>query len=142
MTEDRREQDRRMDDQTLAQKLDSHIERFDVFVDVLKSGEMVLPNGKTMLETVAEHGDLQAGQARTYDVLMGPEVEQPDGSLKRDKKAGLMGKVEKIDLTLSNGGVRVKLPPGLWVLLAAITTGLFGVGVALINAANQAANGG
>ncbi len=132
MAEDRRENDRRMDDQTLAQKLDSHIELFDEFVGVLKSGEMMLPNGKTMLETVQEHGDLKAGQARTYDVLMGPEVLQMDGTTKRDKKQGLMGKVEKIDNTLSNGGVRVKLPPGLWVLLATITTGLFGVGIALL----------
>jgi len=138
MSEDRRENDRRVDDQTLAQKLDSHIARFDDFVEVLASGEMVLPDGKTMLETVAEHGDLKAGQARTYDALMGPQVKQMDGTVRRDKEQGLMGKVEKIDMTLSNGGVRVKLPPGLWVLLAAITTGLFGVGIALI----QGINGG
>ena len=138
MADDRREKDRRLDDQTLAQKLDSHIERFDDFVNVLASGEMVLPNGKTMLETVQEHGDLQEGQVRIYDVLMGPNVEQMDGTLRRDKKNSLVGKVEKIDSTLSNGGVRVKLPPGLWVLLATITTVLGGIGIALI----QANNGG
>ncbi len=139
MTEDRREKDRRLDDQNLAKKLDSHIERFDEFAAVLASGEMMLPNGKTMLETVQEHGDLQDGQTRIYDVLMGPNLKQMDGTQRRDKEQGLVGKVEKIDHTLSNGGVRVKLPPGLWVLLATITTVIGGIGVALIQAAN---NGG
>jgi len=132
MTEDRREQDRRSDDLTLAQKLDSHIERFDTFVDVLSTGRMKLPSGKTMLETVEEHGEIQASQSRIYDVLMGPELLQPDGSLIRDTDQGLVAKVDRIDHTLTNGGVRVKLPPGLWVLLAAITTGMFGVGVTLL----------
>ena len=85
-------------------------------------------------EVIERIVNLESNQDKFMDVLLGPE--DAWGVRKSDK--GLVGKVERIDHTLTNGGVRVKLPAGLWVLLAAITTGLFGVGIALIQAANNA----
>ena len=76
---------------------------------------------------------LEENQEKVFDVLIGPK----DTWGVRDKEKGLQGTVTRIDETISNGGIRVKLPPGLWVLLAAITTGLFGVGVAIIQAASN-----
>ncbi len=94
MTDDRREDVRRLEDQDLATRI--------------------------------EH--LEATQAKTLDVLLGAE----DTWGVRQRKAGLVYKVEQIDDRLTNGGVRVKLPGGLWVLLITMASGLAGIVIALI----------
>ena len=71
---------------------------------------------------------LEENQDRFLDVLLGPE----DTWGKRQERKGLVWKVDSIKTQLSNGGVRVKLPAGLWVLLVALTSGLAGIGIALI----------
>jgi len=132
MTDDRREDMRRSDDQSLAGKLDDHIEDFNELKSVLLTGEFVLPSGITANEAVEEHVALHDGQDRILDVLMGPEVEQMDGSKLRNKSLGLVAKVEQIDNRLVNGGLKVKLPAGLWALLIAITSSLAGIIIAMI----------
>ena len=94
MTDDRREDVRRLEDQDLATRI--------------------------------EH--LEATQAKTLDVLLGAE----DTWGVRQHRKGLVHKVDSIKDQLSNGGVRVKLPVGLWGLLIAITSGLAGIGIAFI----------
>lgn len=73
--------------------------------------------------------NLEANQAKFFDVLLGPE----DAWGMRQSEKGMVHTLDRIDTTLRNGGIKVRLPAGLWVLLAAITTGLFGVGIAIIN---------
>jgi hypothetical protein len=78
------------------------------------------------LNTRIEH--LEDTQAKTLDVLLGAE----DVWGMRKSHKGLVHKVDSIKAQLSNGGVRVRLPAGLWALLVAITTGLFGIGIAFL----------
>ena len=94
MTDDRREDVRRLEDQEISTRI--------------------------------EH--LEATQAKTLDVLLGAE----DTWGVRQERKGLVYKVDSIKNQLSNGGVRVKLPAGLWGLLIVITSGLAGIGIALI----------
>ena len=94
MTDDRREDVRRLEDQEISTRI--------------------------------EH--LEATQAKTLDVLLGAE----DTWGVRQHRKGLVHKVDSIKDQLSNGGVRVKLPVGLWGLLIAITSGLAGIGIAFI----------
>ncbi len=95
MTDDRREDVRRLEDQDLATRI----------------------------------VELEATQAKTLDVLLGAE----DTWGVRKSHKGLVYKVDEIKSQLSNGGVRVKLPAGLWVLLITLTTSAGGIVVALIN---------
>ncbi len=95
MTDDRREDVRRLEDQDLATRI----------------------------------VELEATQAKTLDVLLGAE----DAWGVRRSHKGLVHKVDEIKSQLSNGGVRVKLPVGLWALLIALTTSAGGIVVALIN---------
>ncbi len=132
MTDDRREDVRRSEDQSLSGKLDDHIEDFNEFKSVLLTGEFVLPSGITANEAVEEHAALHDGQDRILDVLMGPEVEQMDGTKLRNKSLGLVAKVEQIDNRLINGGLKVKLPAGLWALLAVITSSVAGIIITMI----------
>ncbi len=80
MIEDRREQDRRMDDLTLAEKLDSHIMRFDGFEEDL-------------LTVIAGHKD--------------PLTKQRTGGMRGE--IGQMRKAqERFELQASNGGINTK----------------------------------
>ncbi len=72
---------------------------------------------------------LEQNQDRFLDVLLGPE----DTWGKRQTEKGLVHKVDRIDKTISNGGVRVKLPMGVWVAISvAIIAGVFQVVAALV----------
>ena len=76
---------------------------------------------------------LEENQEKVFDVLIGPK----DTWGVRDKEKGLQGTVTRIDETISNGGIRVKLPPGLWGLLVAIAGAIGGIAIALINSPPQ-----
>lgn len=95
MTDDRREDVRRLEDQDLATRIDN----------------------------------VEGTVAKLLDVLLGAE----DTWGVRQHQKGLVHKVERIDDRLTNGGVRVRLPAGLWVLLITLTTSAGGIVVALIN---------
>lgn len=93
MTDDRREDTRRLEDQDMTARIQ----------------------------------ELEATQEKTLDVLLGPL----DAWGVRQHRDGLVHKVDQISVSLSNG-FKVKLPTGLWALLVAITSGLFGLGIAFL----------
>jgi len=132
VTDERRNETRRSEDQTLTDKLDSHIEDFNELKTVLLTGEFVLPSGITANEAVEEHASIHETNGRILDVLMGPNQLQMDGTEHRDQSLGLVAKVEQIDRRLVNGGLKVRLPVGLWALLVAITSSLAGIIIAMI----------
>ena len=139
MTDERREDIRRSEDQIVNERLDehiakvdSHIDDFNEFRDQFNDGSFLLPHGKTAMETVMEHRNLDEGQDRILDVLMGPKELQTDGSKPRNEKKGLEHKVEKIGDQLSNGGIKIHIPPTMWALLLVIVAGLFSIGAAMI----------
>ena len=80
MAEDRRDLDRRMNDQTLAQKLDSHIMRFDEFEEDL-------------LTVIAGHKDAL--------------TKQRTGGM-RGEMGQMRKSVERFELQASNGGINTK----------------------------------
>jgi len=72
---------------------------------------------------------LEENQAKFFDVLLGPE----DAWGVRQSEQGMVHKVDRIDETLTNGGVKVRLPVAVWVaVVAAIIAGLFQVVAALV----------
>ena len=76
---------------------------------------------------------LEQGQDRILDVLMGPEQLRMDGTKKRVKEDGLVNKVENTDNRLANGGIKIKLPIGAWfAIFIAVIAGLFQIGAALV----------
>ncbi len=95
MTDDRREDVRRLEDQEVATRI----------------------------------RELEIIQGKTLDVLLGPH----DVWGVRVSRKGIVHKVDSIKSQLSNGGVRVKLPVGLWALLITLTGSAGGIVVALIN---------
>lgn len=75
----------------------------------------VLESNQAMMADNQEH--LAANQARFFDLLIGPEVEQLDGQLVRDAEAGMVYKVDTVYEQTQNGGVNAKLRTGQRVLL-------------------------
>lgn len=72
---------------------------------------------------------LETNQSKFLDVLLGPE----DQWGVRRNEDGLVHKVDRIDRTLRNGGVRIKLPVGVWVAISvAIIAGSFQVLAAVV----------
>ena len=101
MTDDRRTEDRRADDATLASAFEVHVERYNAF------------------------------EARIDEGLLGPQELQMNGEYVR--KGGLVDDVEEIKKALKNGGVKIRIPPGVWALLGIIVTAVGGIAIALIN---------
>jgi len=107
-TEDRREGNgRRMDDEFTA-KLDDHIVRFNEFeVDANNRWDQLL------------------------HILEGPEIRRLDGSVERD--GGVLKEVRDINAIIANGGVRIKLPVGVWgAIIVAVLSGIFTVVAAVV----------
>jgi hypothetical protein len=80
-------------------------------------------------EVAARIRELEITQEKTLDVMLGPL----DAWGVRQSRKGLVHKVDSIKAQLSNGGVRVRLPVGLWALLITMTSGMAGIAIALIN---------
>ena len=71
---------------------------------------------------------LETNQQKILDVMLGPE----DTWGVRQTEQGTVYKVERIDNTLRNGGVRIRLPAGAWAaIVIAIIAGIFQVAAAL-----------
>jgi len=107
-TEDRRDGNGRRDADGITAKLDDHIERFEKF------------------ETHAnERWD------QLLHILEGPEIRHLDGSVERD--GGVLKEVRDINAIIANGGVRIKLPVGVWAAITvAVISGLFTIAAAVI----------
>ena len=76
--------------------------------------------------------ELRGNQARFFDFFLGPEEKQLDGTILRATEEGIDYKVNELYQAHTNGGFRIKLPAGAWVLLAAVTTALGGIAVAML----------
>jgi len=108
MTDDRRDGNGRRTTDEINTKLDSHIERFTEFE------EMVAGQWFDLIE-----------------ILEGPEIRRLDGSTERT--GGVLDDLSDIKHQLSNGGVRIKLPVGVWAAISvAIVSGLFTVVAAVV----------
>jgi len=108
MTDDRRDGNGRRTTDEINTKLDAHIERFTEFEGMV----------------AAQWSDL-------LEILEGPEVKRLDGSTKRS--GGVLDDLSDIKHQLSNGGVKIKLPAGVWAAIGvAIVSGMFTVAAAVI----------
>ncbi len=107
MTDRRDGNGRRVTDEINA-KLDAHIERFTEFEGIV----------------TAQWSDL-------LDILEGPEQRSLDGSVERS--GGVLEDIGDIKHQLSNGGVKVRLPVGVWAaLILAVVGGAFTIIAALV----------
>ena len=84
--------------------------------------------------------ELERNQGLVNDKILGPkELDQDgkpildlDGAPIRRTKEGMDHKVNWMYGEMSNGGIRIKLPPGAWVaIIVAIVTGLFNIAAAV-----------
>lgn len=91
----------------LEQKFDAHIERFNDFENEVRDQWSAL-----------------------YDLLEGPELRHLDGT--RYRTGGLIADIKDIRKQMANGGVKVKLSPGMWTVLASMVAGIFGILASLI----------
>ena len=70
-------------------------------------------NGRRRLD------DLEARQGRVFDLLIGPEELQMDGTMKRKTEEGMAHKVDVLYDQERNGGLRVRLTTRDRVLVVA-----------------------
>ncbi len=70
-------------------------------------------NGRRRLD------DLEEGQGRVFDLLIGPEEKQMDGTTTRKTKEGMAHKVDVLYDQERNGGLRVRLTTRDRVLVGA-----------------------
>jgi len=67
-------------------------------------------NGRRSLDDLTNRvGSVEATQGRVVDLLMGPEVEDVDGTMKRKTEEGMDYKVDWMYEQERNGGLRAKL---------------------------------
>ena len=64
-------------------------------------------------------GDVEERQSRVFDLLIGPEVEDMDGTMKRNTEEGMDYKVDVLYEQERNGGLRVRLTTRDRVLVVA-----------------------
>jgi len=107
-TEDRRDGNGRRDTDELTVTLNEHIDRFNAFeTDANKRWDQLL------------------------HILEGPEIRHLDGSVER--VGGVLQEIRDINKVIANGGVRIKLPVGVWAAITvAVISGVFTVAAAVI----------
>ena len=67
-------------------------------------------NGRRTIDDLnVRVGNVEATQGRVIDLLMGPEVEDVDGTVKRDTEEGMDHKVDVLYDQSQNGGLRARL---------------------------------
>ena len=67
-------------------------------------------NGRRNLDDLTNRvGNVEATQGRVIDLLMGPEVEDVDGTTKRNTEEGMDHKVDVLYDQSQNGGLRARL---------------------------------
>ncbi len=85
-------------------------------------------NGRRRLD------NLETRQGRVFDLLIGPEVEEVDGTMKRKTEEGMAYKVDVLYDQAQNGGLRAKLVGGDRALLwAAVISAVGAVTVAMMS---------
>ena len=77
-------------------------------------------NGRRSLDDLTNRvGVVEEGQGRVFDLLTGPEVEDVDGTMKRQTEKGMDHKVDVLYEQERNGGLRVRLTTRDRVLVVA-----------------------
>lgn len=125
--EERRHDDRRSEDVRLAEavsELQLHLdERFALEwekADKVHDG----------FATKESQAHLEQAITRLVAVLEGEQRIMPSGTVTRT--GGLISEVENLTKKLSNGGIKIKIPPPVWAaVVVAIITGLFNVWAAM-----------
>lgn len=105
MTEERRHRIRRSDDKELAAAVE----------ELLDLQEM-------------DHTRLEKLETAFYETMLGPV----DHLGNRKLQEGMVHKVDYVYKKLANGGIQVKLSPGLWALLLTVVAGIFSIGAAIV----------
>ena len=92
-------------------------------------------NGRRTIDDLnVRLGDVEEGQSRVFDLLSGPEVEDVDGTMKRQTEEGMEHKVDWMYEQERNGGLRVRLGGrDLAVLVAAFLMSAGGIIAALVS---------
>jgi len=107
-TEDRRNGNGRRTTDKIVATLDEHIERFNEF---------------------EIHSNERWDQL--LHILEGPTIRHLDGTVERI--GGVLDEIRDIKTVLANGGVRIKLPVGVWAAITvAVISGVFTVAAAVI----------
>ncbi len=77
-------------------------------------------NGRRVIDDLnVRVGDVEDRQGRVFDLLIGPEVEDVDGTMKRKTEEGMDYKVDVLYEQERNGGLRVRLTTRDRVLVVA-----------------------
>jgi len=77
-------------------------------------------NGRRAIDDLnVRVGDVEDRQGRVFDLLIGPEVEDVDGTMKRKTEEGMDYKVDVLYEQERNGGLRVRLTTRDRVLVVA-----------------------
>jgi len=77
-------------------------------------------NGRRVIDDLnVRVGDVEDRQGRVFDLLIGPEVEDVDGTTKRNTEEGMDYKVDFMYERERNGGLRVRLTTRDRVLVVA-----------------------
>lgn len=77
-------------------------------------------NGRRTIDDLnVRVGDVEKGQGRVFDLLIGPEELQMDGTMKRNTEEGMDYKVDVLYEQERNGGLRVRLTTRDRVLVVA-----------------------
>ncbi len=77
-------------------------------------------NGRRSLDDLTNRvGSVEERQGRVFDLLIGPEVEDVDGTVKRKTEEGISHKVNELYEQERNGGLRVRLTTRDRVLVVA-----------------------
>ena len=67
-------------------------------------------NGRRHIDDLTSRvGSVEEGQGRVFDLLIGPEVEDVDGTMTRQTEEGMAHKVDVLYDQEQNGGLRARL---------------------------------
>jgi len=126
MTDERRHEDRREEDVRLAEAVES----FEGVLDARLAAEW--ESAQSIHENLAPKNHEHLEVTRLIDVLEGSPRKMPSGEIVRE--GGLIAEVSELNRSMRNGGVKIKVPPAVWVaIVVAIITGMFNVWAAFVS---------
>ena len=131
MPDERRIDDRRDEDVRLAEALGELQAHLDARIASERERAEAI-HAEFASKEVQAH--LEQSITRLVAVLEGEQRIMPSGSVTRT--GGLINEVAQLTKKLSNGGIKIKIPPAVWVaIVVAIITGAFNVWAAIASSA-------